>query len=184
MEFAFDVREKFNYDTMGDITKMAYIISNGDMKVVDYFKLLEEDFQKFRATYPDWYEEYDSELEDEAVFKLKTFVYWLTWYVDNYKYGAYFPWGEDTESLILQLENSNKHWKYDINFSEFEFDEDVNEEQRVMLQRLSKFVATRNYGLIHVDTRSECYHIFILRLSDIDEILKLGKNVGFDIIKL
>lgn len=174
---------------MPNIAKLAYIVSNGYMPVVEDFKLMANDYDKFLADNKIWCDEIVCLTENIEDQKMLIFAYWLTgcsiegFDQELLAFGAFFDWKESIDEVVSQLKKVNKNLNYDINLNDFEIEED-EEDLDLELKRIAEFVEKQNYALLYLDTNSDSYHLFVVRLSDVSEVLALSESVGFEFIKL
>ncbi len=158
-----------DYKNTIELTK---IITNYDETAVKDISLLVENYTEFYEKHKNWCDEmgFDGDI-------LLTFAYWLTGYDTDCKYGAYIDWKEATEDIIWNLEPAIKNLNYPLDLTKIEFS--GNEFTFEALRVINEYFAKQGYTLVGLDTQSDCYHLFITKINDVNKIAALGKEINF-----
>ncbi len=162
------------------LIEAAAIISGNDPRVIEDITLLVENEEGFAATYPRWYEEMDigfGDLDPRERY-LNLFAYWMVGYDTDFTYGAYIDWKEAPENILWQLCRAVKKLRYplDLDVTAFSGDETTEES----LAMIDAYLDECGYALVHLDTESDCYHLFIVPRSDVPRLFGLGRAVNVD----
>lgn len=171
----------------GGLAEIAAILTGNNPKAVEDMLLLVRGRDVFIAAHPGWWEEmFDDEYDDnEPVFMLNAFAYWLAGYESAgnqpMQFGAYIDWKEETEDIVWQLSNADKNLGYGLDFGKMEFGGEESTEEALSL--INKNLSAENYMLISLDTDSDCYHLFLIPVKDYDRVMRLAEDAGFKFIK-
>lgn len=165
-----------NYSNIVDI---ANIITNGNRQAISDMELLAKNTDGFHTKYKIWCDEILGKncKNHDTPFIL---AYWLVGYsvqgFDNPNiFGCYIDWKEETSEIIYELKKPIENLGYplslnDIPFTGKEFTDEA-------LDIINNHFMKKGYNLIFQDTDSDCYHLFIVKTSDYDRLVKSGKEI-------
>ncbi|MFT0848296.1 hypothetical protein VR010_11150 [Actinomycetaceae bacterium L2_0104] len=162
------------------LIEAAAIISGNDPRVIEDITLLVNNEEGFAATYPRWYEEMDIGFGDLAPREryLNLFAYWMVGYDTDVTYGAYIDWKEAPEDFLWQLRRAVKKLGYPLDVDAVVFSGEESTQESLAM--IDAYLDERGYALVHLDTESDCYHLFIVPRSDVPRLFGLGRAVNVD----
>lgn len=168
--------EQRDYSNIVEITN---IITNGDRQAISDMELLAQDTNKFYEKYKIWCDEMlEGECRKQDIFFV--LAYWLTGYdVQDFNnpncFGWYIDWKEETGEIISGLKEPIERLGYPLDLDDIPFaGEEFTDEA---LDIINHHFIKKGYHLIFQDTDSDCYHLFIVKISDYDRLVKLGKEI-------
>lgn len=162
------------------LIEAAGIISGNDPRVIEDITLLVENEEGFAAAYPSWYEEMDigfGDLDPRERY-MNLFAYWMVGYDTDFTYGAYIDWKEAPEDILWQLRRAVKKLGYPLDVDAVVFSGEESTQEGLAM--IDAYLDERGYALVHLDTESDCYHLFIVPRSDVPRLFALGRAVNVD----
>jgi hypothetical protein len=171
------------------LVKLAKIVTNGNEQAMSDISLLSEGVRAFVEARHAWcdkmdygdFGEKDADRQEEV---LLIFAYWLAGYPatddpakDPRQFGAYIDWKEETDDIIELLGDADKNLGYGLELDKIRFD--YTEPTDKALEMTDSFLSARGLTLCALDTKSDSYHLFVLRKEEFADLTSLAERVGF-----
>lgn len=162
-----------------NIVDIANIITNGNRQAISDMELLAQNTAGFHTKYKIWCDEMlrrNCEKQDIPYI----LAYWLTGYsvpgFDNPNiFGCYIDWKEETDEIIYGLKKPIENLGYPLSLDDIPFT--GKEFTNKALDTIHNHFIKKGYNLIFQDTDSDCYHLFLVKTSDYDRLVKLGEEI-------
>ena len=103
-------------------------------------------------------------------------AYWLTGYQTPFDFGGYIDWKEETEEILYSLEGSIKNKKYDVDLESIAFSDDDFSD--MVLLKINSYLKKKDFMLVNWNTKSDSYHLFIIKSKDYAELVQCGKEIN------
>ncbi|MBO1305987.1 hypothetical protein JZO70_07435 [Enterococcus sp. 669A] len=154
------------------LIEVAKIITQNHGEAVEVIRLLVENPQKFEELHYDWVQAMGlSPAHHPDILA----AYWLTGYDSPHDFGAYIDWKEATEDILWNLEPSIKKKNYPLDLSDITFTgEEFTDEA---LENIKQFLEDKGFTLICWDTDSDSYHLFMVELTEVNQLVALGQKM-------
>lgn len=90
-------------------------------------------------------------------------------------FGCYIDWKEETDEIIYGLKKPIENLGYPLSLDDIPFT--GKEFTNKALDTIHNHFIKKGYNLIFQDTDSDCYHLFLVKTSDYDRLVKLGEEI-------
>lgn len=169
------IEKKIDYASLVPITE---ILTEGDSEALRAIQLLVDNPLAFSTKFEDWLIEYDfsPELDPDIIT-----AYLLTGKSADspYDFGGYIDWKEGPSGIIWSLETSVINKRYELNLNEIVFSK--NENGYEALVTIANYLLPTPYALVDWAIGGDCYNIFIVPRTKLNELELLASQMDIDI---
>lgn len=171
------------------LARMAEILTNGNAQARDDMALLARGYEDFASEHGPWcnalWAGTGGVEPGERV--LLVFAYWLVGYNalpegNPSSFGAYIDWKEETEDIVWGLKEAEKNLGYSLGLDSIAFSGQEPTEEALHI--IGKDLSAKGFALTYLDIDGDCYHLFVIKDSDADELMGLADSAGFTFVRL